>query len=104
MLLTVTLRMPLPPRPRRLNDRSQIRYDRLPPQHSLNLGSVGDQSRGIARARRFYSCTYLALSHLARAFDHFKHGMTVSRPDVEGFGLASAAKMIERKNMRVSKV
>jgi hypothetical protein len=47
---------------------------------------------------------YLAFSHSARAFDDFKHGMAVSSTDVEGFGLASPAKVIERQNMRVSKI
>jgi hypothetical protein len=47
---------------------------------------------------------YLALSHSARAFDDFKHGMAVTSPNVEGFGLATPAKMIERQNMRVSKI
>src|ERR1700679_3021344 len=63
-LTDVTLRMALPPRPRRPNDCPQIRHDRLPTEHSSDPGSVGDQSRGIARARPFYSRADLALSYL----------------------------------------
>jgi hypothetical protein len=47
---------------------------------------------------------YLAPRYLARAFDHFKHGMAMSGPDVQKFGLAPPAKMSERQNMRVGQI
>src|SRR6202035_5931863 len=94
-LFGITSWMALPPAPRRLNDVSQIGNRRLPAQNVLNPGRVGDQSSGIAGARRVKANANFAFGHLASALNHFQHGIALAAPDIESFRLSSIAEMPE---------
>src|ERR1700722_5100316 len=103
-LFGITFWMTLPPAPRRLNDVSQIGNRRLPAQNVLNPGRVGDQSGGIAGTRRVEASANFAFGHLARAFNHFQHGIAVAGPDVQSFRASSIAKVPECKDVSIRKI
>ena len=68
----------------------------LPAEHGLRLGSVRDEAWRIAQPRRFDAHGNRLAGDLARGLDHFEDGVASSGAEIQEYGLAAFAKVLER--------